>query len=699
MRRFVVFILAAAAMLTGACDSRNLEQQAEETVPETSVLEPAVTTISAGFESNGTKSILSISGDYARVLWQSGDSFTLCSINCTEDYSRSELFTTSFTGAPRAKADFTGTSLEPLEYYLACYPPSAYLGFIISSDKKPMGAGIIPKNQTATPNSYDPAANLAFAFAPASSGYGELTFRNAAALLKVRVSGTKVDQLDSIRVLNNDEDMAGLITVGGFDSEIQVEKNWEFDANSNSVTLAGPFEKDVDYYMAVAPGTYSGLSVVFFFHDKSFISKTLLNQPVTFNRSTIRNLGTFELNSTANDNVTVYEGTSPAADYASVCVIPDGFQASERDVFLARANAAMDYLFGVSPYKELKDRIKVYFLWTPSQESGATITDGAGNIKIFRNTAFGTKWGEDTFQDMRANDDDVFSFVAANCPDIVSGAKMMEQVPILILVNDTRYGGRALTYNSGKSYCMVPFIYAGAMLSWRINLTTAATTDPSCVSTASTRERTLSELDVLYGHKKGYYVGDWRNVLIHEFGGHSIGRLADEYWYDSYYPAGDIHGHFEKVPSSLNVAGWWYDSENTSHPFPWAALLEKKAVLVQKNSKYERIGVYHGGDVSIFNRWRSEEVSCMVDNRPYFSTWQRILIAARISSLAGLAFDMDAYLTVDNPNDPVRDGGGSSVMLPVTKAPAIVVPLLPPPILIDDTVRSSSVPPGLRQNP
>ena len=696
MRRYVVFMLAAA-ILTGACDSRNLEQQTSETAP---VMEPAVTTISAGFESAGTKSILSLSGDYASVLWQSGDSFTLRSISCTDDYSRAALFTTSFTGEPRAKAVFTGTVLEPLEYFLACYPPSAYLGFVISSDNKPIGAGILPKNQTATANSYDPEANLAFAFAPASSGFRNLTFRNAAALLKICVSGTKVDQLESIRVQNNDENMAGLITVSGFDSEIQVEKDWEYDANSNSVTLAGPFEKDVDYYIAVAPGTYRGLSVVFSFRDKSFISKTLLNQPVSFDRSTIRNLGTFELNSTANDNVTVYSGTTPAADHASVCVIPDGFQASERDVFLARANAAMDYLFTVSPFKELKDRIKVYFLWTPSQESGATITDGAGNIKILRNTAFGTKWGEDTFQDMRANDDDVFSFVAANCPDIVSGAKMMEQVPVLMLVNDTRYGGRALTYSSGKSYCMVPFMYAGEELVWQINHTTAATTDPSCVSTESTRTMTPSELDALYGDGMAYCVGDWRNVLIHEFGGHSIGRLADEYWYDSYYPAGDIKGHFEKVPSCLNVAGWWYDDENTSHPFPWAALLEKKASLVAKDTLYERIGVYHGGDVSLFNRWRSEEVSCMIDNRPYFSTWQRILIAARISSLAGIAFDMDSYLsTIDNPIDPVRDGGGSSVKFRVTKAPAPILPMLPPPILIDDTVRPSSVPPGFRRHP
>ncbi len=54
--------------------------------------------------------------------------------------------------------------------------------------------------------------------------------------------------------------------------------------------------------------------------------------------------------------------------------------------------------------------------------------------------------------------------------------------------------------------------------------------------------------------------------------------------------------------------------------------MSRKTSLVSTNSKYDRIGVFHGGGVSLFNRWRSEEVSCMIDNRPYFSAWQRALI-------------------------------------------------------------------------
>ena len=69
----------------------------------------------------------------------------------------------------------------------------------------------------------------------------------------------------------------------------------------------------------------------------------------------------------------------------------------------------------------------------------------------------------------------------------------------------------------------------------------------------------------------------------------------------------------------------------------------------------------------------------LIDNRPYFSAWQRVLIAKRIIEKSGGAFNLGTYLTTDNPNDPVRDGG-SSVMLPSTKAAVTRRPMLPPPL-------------------
>jgi hypothetical protein len=346
----------------------------------------------------------------------------------------------------------------------------------------------------------------------------------------------------------------------------------------------------------------------------------------------------------------------------------------------------MDYMFSVDPYKSYKEYFNVYFIWTPSAEEGATITDGNGHPETVKNTAFSSQWGPG-YSDMEANANAVFSFVEANCPEIIKGTLTYDDVPVLILINDTRYGGRAHSYSNGRTYCMVPFIGDGGAQSWTINTKVPATVDPSCINTEATNTLSDAEMYELYGGSgKVNYVGDWRNVLLHEFGGHSFGRLNDEYWYNTYFPAqGPIEGHsWSPVPMGLNVTGTWYAYEAANLPSPWKELMGKKATLVTGNDKYSRIGVFHGGDVSLFNRWRSEMVSCMIDNRPYFSTLQRILIAKRIIEKAGGTFNLDTFLSTDNPNDPVRDGGGGGVILPSTKATVTARPMLPPPVFHTD---------------
>lgn len=666
MKRFTFIMLAAAALMIGACDSQNLEQQTKE--EKTVIDEPAIATITAGFES-ATKSILDISGSYASVLWQSGDSFTLYSLG-TDNYYYSGDYTTSFSGSPVAKATFTGPVLTAKDYYIACYPASAKDG-VNYTGGKPNAFGILPRKQTATAGTYDPAANLSFAYSPVAAGYEQLTFQNVTTLLKVNVTGTNVTKLDSIRVQNSNYNMAGLIGVTDFDSELSVTKDWISDANSKSVTLTGPFTTGTDYYIAVAPGEYTGLSVVFFFKDQSFISKTLLKGTVTFNRSTIRNLGTFDMDAAAT-SVSTYTTHTSGTKPVTICVIPDGYTSSQRALFETRATSGMDYMFSVDPYKSYKPYFNVYFLWTPSEEEGATVTDGYGHPETIKNTAFSSQWGP-KYKDMDANANAVFSFVEANCPDILDGTLTIEDVPVLMLINDTRYGGIAHNYDDGRTYCQVPHIGNGAAQTWAISSKTAATVEP----TTSTRTMDNSELYALYGSGKVEFVGDWRNVLIHEFGGHSFGRFLDEYWYDSYYPQGAIAEHSWPIPYGLNITGTWYNDDINN--LPWRDLMAKKTSLVSTNSKYGRIGVFHGGGVSLFNRWRSEEVSCMIDNRPYFSAWQRVLIAKRIIEKSGGTFNLDTYLATDNPNDPVRDGG-SSVMLPSTKAAATRRPMLPPPV-------------------
>ena len=77
----------------------------------------------------------------------------------------------------------------------------------------------------------------------------------------------------------------------------------------------------------------------------------------------------------------------------------------------------------------------------------------------------------------------------------------------------------------------------------------------------------------------------------------------------------------------------------------------------------------------------------MIDNRPYFSAWQRVLIAKRITELAGQTFSLNGYLSIDVTTDPIRDNRNISDDVNVS-GPVVVMPPLPPPILIDNTTQT-----------
>ena len=185
----------------------------------------------------------------------------------------------------------------------------------------------------------------------------------------------------------------------------------------------------------------------------------------------------------------------------------------------------------------------------------------------------------------------------------------------------------------------------------------------------------------------GSSVGNWLNIMVHEFGGHCFGRLADEYWKNVIEPSTmHIETYSWTVPFGLNVSATYANPGHDTGSYAadgWQFLLDQKAAKAAVNPLYNRIGVYQGGGVSLLNRWRSERVSCMIDNRFYFSTFQRYLIVKRIMSLAGASFSESAFWTNDVATDPVRDIAVSPVMGESNAVPPRPVPMTPPPVLTE----------------
>ena len=699
-----LLILAAIPLFfLPSCDKHSIVELPEEAT--TTVIDPwlanPVTNIktipgpSVSITATGsveTKSHLEMNGtgNFAKVIWDAGDEFEMYA------GSNSAVFTT-VNGGEKAAFETVHTLPQGTKAY-AFYAPlsdkvveieNVLTHFnVLTANPLEWGFGIkVPAEQTAKAN--DVTKGLNFAYAESNDYEENLTFKNMLALVRIKMTGSIASTVTSV-TLRSASSLAGdcvLVPTANGTPVLTFSKKFKGDVASQTVTLTGTFAADTYYYFAVVPGTQSGFSLTFSGGNGHSITK-IASKAVTFARGEINDIPTIALGSSwpsAGPGMSTIKWNTASAGAAkpvTFAVVPDGFTAAEMPLYEMLAKSAMNTMFNVEPFKSYKEYFNVYIMKVASNESGARITDGTDAEKT-RECYFESEWGKDDYDHMKANDNKVFAYVANNCPDIGEGEgkHTIEEVPVLIIINDTRYGGKNITYNTGRAYCMAPYTYSGGGLSWSYPaLEAISDSDPSQGAQNTPTER-LAEV--------GTNTGNWLNTMVHEFAGHCFGRLADEYWYDKASPSVDHISTYDwTVPFGHNVSATYNNpgKDDTYGTDGWNFLLNEdktaKTSLVATNPLYNRIGVYQGAKVSILNRWRSERVSCMIDNRFYFSTFQRYLIVKRIMTLAGATFDEDSFWAKDVPIDPVRDIVSSSVMGESNSIPPRPVPLLPPPTFV-----------------
>ena len=91
---------------------------------------------------------------------------------------------------------------------------------------------------------------------------------------------------------------------------------------------------------------------------------------------------------------------------------------------------------------------------------------------------------------------------------------------------------------------------------------------------------------------------------------------------------------------------------------------------------YPKVGLYEGGSGYLHGIWRSELISCMIDNRFYFNAPSRELIVKRIKSLAGESYSLEEFMSKDSDYDPTGKENRT------VTAGARVMPPTAPPVLI-----------------
>ena len=559
----------------------------------------------------------------------------------------------------------------------------------------------VPAAQTAVPDGVMAGSNLAFARSDSFEDGMSINFTNLPALLRFSLAGDIASDVKEV-ILRTTSVIAGDVLIYDADGypDFHPGRIKDVDTTYSSITLSGDFETGKEYHIALWPRELSFFEMEFsdgVGHGNGHSTTLRSSQKITLGRSVVTDIGPIDLGdsfmgsgaiSTAPVKyMSATEGTKPV----SVAVVPDGFTLAELPLYESLAKSALDFLFDTEPYKTYKNRFNAWILKVASNQSGAGVTDGNGNVVTPVNNYFGTKWGANSYGDMRADDNKVFNFVTANCPDIKSNIHTIDEVPVIIIVNDSRYAGRAWFWSSGKSYCMCPWFHNGGSTYWSHPVIVPdSESDPE----GGWHYPTEADLD-----SWGRSYGDWRNAVIHEFG-HSFGRLLDEYWGKKPNTAYENERATLKslqswqVPCGLNVSSSY---SNT----PWDEFLDKRDELIGHDTRYSKIGVFQGGYTYLFGMWRSEMVSGMQDNRQYFNAWSRYLIAKRIMTLSGdlSLFNFNYWLERDVTIDPLRDDPETRSDLDRSGRYYYIYPHDPEEFLPPDApvgiVDDSPVPPGI----
>ena len=681
MRKILFPAVLVAALALSALSCTREEPAAPEGPELTCIDAPGIVRATLD-DGAGTKTDfqMNAAGTFGKILWTSGDKFQMFGLLDNGNYYKTD-YTTSVS-TPSASATFTASktipstvdkcySLHP--YFSYTVPvsmnigePNPVLGFCIS----------LPAAQQATAGKPDPATHRSYAWSTQPTQ--DVKFKNTCALVKFRLSGAAVSDLASITLQTNSH-LAGDACITHLDQD--EPKVWQLSGSfhekaSTSVTLNGPFQRDTDYYIATYPQQLSGgMNLIFKDKDSQTSSKSTFSS-VSLRRSRILDLGLLAVTAPGDDPDVVVWNKGHAGKTPTLCILAEGFTAAQQNMFTTLASSAMQKFFDTEPYKSYKDYFNVYFIKAVSKQSGASETDGNGNITKKVDTFFNTRWGTDSYGDMMCDEAKVKSYVSAKCPAILSGNNQLQDVTVILLVNDPRYGGRCINYSDGFAIAMVPYTYNGETMKWSY-----ADTEAFSVNATYPNSRIVTTVEK---NEMGISTGDWRNTLLHEGGGHGFGRMMDEYWYgSSTAPSSEFSPHSWPVPYGLNITG---DISSTSTTYFWKKFINN-STLMGIDSRYGRIGTFQGGGVYMFGAWRSEKISCMNDNRQYFSFWQRVLIVKRIKDIAGEEFKDDDFLVRDVTLDPVRDGASNAPALRSGHREDLdnipLMPPLPPPLLID----------------
>ncbi|MDR2680608.1 MAG: hypothetical protein LBC47_07355 [Tannerella sp.] len=153
---------------------------------------------------------------------------------------------------------------------------------------------------------------------------------------------------------------------------------------------------------------------------------------------------------------------------------------------------------------------------------------------------------------------------------------------------------------------------------------------------------------------------NFKEVVVHEAGGHGFAKLMDEY----------VYFRNETIPDEekdeylyfKNTYGW---CENIDF---YGDILQTSWSGFANNPKYSMVGTFEGACLYGKGVWRPEQNSCMNDNVLYFNAPSRWAQVRRLKKLAGLDYSFAQFIEDDVvPEYPaaVRSGRSDKEFIPL----------------------------------
>ena len=258
---------------------------------------------------------------------------------------------------------------------------------------------------------------------------------------------------------------------------------------------------------------------------------------------------------------------------------------------------AAENLFSAEPFKSLRNRFNVYLVNAVSS-----------NEEYFNgcSTVFSGEFGHGS--EVGGNNGKVLEYAREALSE-----DRMDNALVLVMMNSSKSGGTC--------YMLEPVdrsVYAGgASIAW------SPYSDPAAVFGQSGNATTL----------------------VHELGGHGLGKLADEYYY---FGTGSVGSHTIESVRGLHERGRYMNVDFTDNPanIIWSRFIGDPAFAD------EGIGAFQGGLSFEYGVWRPTERSLMFDSfsNPVFNAPSRAQIYTRIMKLSegqDWQFDYEEFVKWD----------------------------------------------------